>query len=202
MDNKNPDYEIEQYWLLLKDSMINFYKQTQCNSRPIRDWSNYLNLLQKEKLYTEIEMNIRNYISLFAIDVLRNVNLYHLDILKTNIKRWNKLSCNYDFSKIIGKKYYNIIFLLIDIFNNLEKKIPINLFTKIYTEIELILIYEDFTHLVDLAIEYNIPTVLDKIWSFTNINSHLIKKYKVDKNILKNKYSGAKLIKLLKSDNM
>jgi hypothetical protein len=198
------DYEIEQYWFLLKDSMINFYTLTNFTTRPIKDWSNYLNILQKDKLYTEIEINIQNYISLFAIDVLRNVNSYHLDILKTNIKRWNKLSSNsnFNFSKTTEKKYYNIIFLLIDIFNNLEKKLPINLFTKIYTEIELILIYEDFNHLVDLAIEYNIPSVLDKIWSFANINSHLIKKYKIDKNILKNKYSGTKLIKLLKLDNM
>ena len=46
----NPDYEIEQYWFGLKQSMINFYHDKKIN-RPIELWSENLNELQKNKQY-------------------------------------------------------------------------------------------------------------------------------------------------------
>ena len=83
---EKPDFEIEQFWLGLKDSMINFYFD-KIIKRPIFNWSNKLNLLQKEEKYNEIEMNIRNYISLYGIDLMRKNDSYHFGILKTNIKK-------------------------------------------------------------------------------------------------------------------
>ena len=61
--DKNVDYEIEQFWLGFKVSMINFYEtQTQSN-RPIQQWSDHLIMLQKIKNYEGIEECIVKYIS-------------------------------------------------------------------------------------------------------------------------------------------
>ena len=55
--------------------MINFYSETKIN-RPLNLWSNNLNELQKEKQYNKIEENIRDYISLYAIDLIKSMNKY------------------------------------------------------------------------------------------------------------------------------
>ena len=43
-----PDYELEEFYLSFKQSMINFYKH-HTFTRPINDWSNRLNDLQSKK---------------------------------------------------------------------------------------------------------------------------------------------------------
>ena len=55
----NVDYEIEHFWLGLKSSMINFYKNKNLN-RPIQLWSNHLNSLQEAKLYDKIYFTLCN----------------------------------------------------------------------------------------------------------------------------------------------
>ena len=43
------DYEIEQFWLQFKCSIINFYeKNNNLLTRPINKWSNHLNILQSK----------------------------------------------------------------------------------------------------------------------------------------------------------
>ena len=72
--------------------MNNFYNETNASicknlniNRPINYWSDNLNNLQKNKDYQHIEINIRDYMSLYAIDLLRHNALYHIKILITNI---------------------------------------------------------------------------------------------------------------------
>ena len=77
------DFEIEQFWLGFKNSMINFYKSKSVN-RPINEWSNYLNNLQFNKKYELIEHCITKYISLYAIDLMRANDYYSINILNTN----------------------------------------------------------------------------------------------------------------------
>ena len=119
----NPDHEIEQFWYSFKKSMENFYYSLNNNiglDRPIKIWSNNLNCLQKEKKYEEIENYIIEYISLYAIDIMRKGDNYNGRILFTNIKRWNKLSKKYKIgineNNGINVNYYNIVFLLFDIY--------------------------------------------------------------------------------------
>jgi hypothetical protein len=188
---QKPDYEIEQLWLGLKQSMINFYGNK--NIRPINYWSDKLNSLQKEENYKDIEKNIINYISLFGIDVMKNRDEYTLNILKSNIKRWNKISNHYDFIKC-KDNYYNIIFLLIDIFENLRKKLPFDKFDIIYQQIELIIIYNDFEDLIRLSIIHNIGKVIDKLNLYIDVESIINKMYKI---ILPKKISGDKIIKII-----
>jgi hypothetical protein len=171
----NPDYEIEQYWLGLKKSMINFYENKNY-SRPIIAWSNNLNKLQKLKKYELIEDNIKNYISLYAIDLIKSVDMYHSRILKTNIKRWNKISNKYNFNIISTTQ--NIIFVLFLIYIELtEKNVDSNILN-IFYEIELTILYKNYNSLIKYCVENNKPTILEKLNKIIDI-----------KNILKNIYN-------------
>lgn len=189
----NNDYNIEQFWLRFKDSMDNFYLN-QISKRPISKWSSNLNKFQKEKKYEEIEKNIRNYITLYGIDLMKHMEIYHLGILKTNIKRWNIISNKYNFSKKETKKYYNIIFLLIDIYQKLYEKIPKNDLIDFSTEIELLIIYEDFNNLIDICINYKLSSILDKLSNYIDIYNLINQKYNLN---LKYNTSGRKILQLI-----
>lgn len=101
----DPDYYIELFWYNFKESMINFYSLYINSSSPvyaernnINIWSNNLNKLKSDKKYSDIENNIRNYISLYSLDLIKySDTIYHDSILVSNIKRWNKISNTFKF---------------------------------------------------------------------------------------------------------
>ena len=190
----NPDHDIEQFWIYLKKSMNNFYINIDFK-RPIIEWSNNLNNHQKEKKYELIEKCIKNYISLYGIDLIKYQSSYNISILKTNIKRWNIIAIKYNFNEK-SNKYFNIIFLLIDIYNKLNEKLSNVEFKKFCSEIELLLIYKDFSYLLDLCIKYNMISVLDKINKYIDIVPYFNEKYNInlDKNI-----SGSKIFNYIKN---
>jgi hypothetical protein len=188
-----PDYEIEEFWYGLKNSMNNFYTNKTLK-RPISKWSDYLNEFQKKEKYEDIEKNIRNYISLYGIDVIRHMEIYHLSILKTNIKRWNNISQKYGFIKKDTKKYYNIIFFLIDIYEKLDEKLLNNDLIEFVSQIELLIIYEDFSNLVDLCIKYKLVSILDKLSNYINLIELINNKYNLN---IKFNTSGRKILKII-----
>ena len=210
--NKPEDYFIEQFWLDFKKSMTNFYTEINGSnkniiSRPINYWSNKLNELQKNKEYNLIESNIRNYMSLYAIDLLRTFALYHMGILITNIKRWNTISnkkfeMHYESKLKSEPRFINIVFLLIDIFNTLTNKC-----TKdndelklIFSMVELFIINEDLSSIIDYAVKHNKPSIIDNINLFeSELNQIKTIKYIEDKyNIqLSPKMSAKKFINKL-----
>ncbi len=176
MENK-PDYFIEEFWYSFKGSMKNFYRNKTLQ-RPIDLWSSQLNILQKKEKYGKIENKIRNYISLYAIDLMRDMDNYQMGILITNIKRWNKISNNYNFSDS-ESEYHNIIFLLVDIYKTLMYKIDDKM-KNIFLQVELIIINRDFTQLIIYAIENNKPSILEKISKFCDINDIITDLFDVD----------------------
>jgi hypothetical protein len=188
MDEK-PDYYIEEFWLNFKDSMINFYQKKHI-TRPIRYWSSELNKLQQLKLYDEIQNKIRNYISLYAIDLMKDNNKYNTDILITNIKRWNKIADKYNFEKE-DSFYHNIIFLLLDIYKILMYDFNVNVGI-IFSQVELFILYQDFSSLIDVAIENKKEGILDKLNKFTNINKYIEQKYSIK---LDDHISGKKILR-------
>lgn len=97
MNNNNPDYHIEQFWLHFKTSMQNFYDSFGGKLKPrnLEKWSMILNDLQHKKKYKKIERLIRDYMICYGIDVMRCGSTYHIGILGTNIKRWDKLTTQY-----------------------------------------------------------------------------------------------------------
>ena len=191
-----PDYEIEQFWFGLKNSMNNFYEQKNILNRPIKLWSTNLNNLQKKEKYDMIEKNIRNYISLYGIDVMKTNEMYHFGILKTNIKRWNKISKHYNFIKLDSKKYYNIIFFIIDIYETLYNKLDKLELLIFSSEIELLIIYEDFNYLIDICIKYELPSIIEKVSKYINVNDLLNEKFNLN---LKYKTSGKKIFDMIKN---
>lgn len=196
MDKSQPDYHIELYWYGLKRSMDNFYKHYKIK-RPINKWSLKLNKLQKDGSYEEIENTIRNYIGLYAIDLMRfDNNGADCKILYTNIKRWNKIS---HFQLDIERKddkYHNIIFLLFDIYHSLIIKSNINKekLLSIFESVELILVYQDYTDLIKFAVDNKISSTLDKLQKSIDIDVWIKKIYKIDKVP---KMKSQKLVKYL-----
>lgn len=188
-----PDYYIEKFWLDLKVTMKNFYEQNNIkNERPINLWSFELNTLQKKGDYNTIQNNIRNYMSLYAIDLMKFNDLYHTSILITNIKRWDKLSTKYNFEQS-ESKYHNIIFLLLDIYNCIMDYSNIEL-SNIFKQVELFIIYEDFSCLIKYAICNNKANIIDKLNSYKNINDFIKNNYNIEFN---DNMSGKKILKLL-----
>jgi hypothetical protein len=191
MSNK-PDFLIEDFWLSFKKSMVNFY-ENKSYKRPIQFWSSELNRLQNKQKYELIENNIRNYISLYAIDLMKYNNTYNTDILITNVKRWNKISKKYNFDKS-DSMYHNIIFLLLDIYKILMFELD-NKIKNLFSQVELFIIYQDFSTLIDYSIEKNKDSIIDKLNNFTKINNLIKEKYDID---IDQHTSGKKIIKLIK----
>ena len=190
MNDNKPDFLIETFWLDLKNSMINFYEHSKVK-RPINIWSVKLNIFQKNEKYDKIEKNIRDFISLYAIDVIRKRNGYHMGILITNIKRWNKLSTKYNFCSDEKVKYFNIIFLLIDLFDNINT-FNDNIKNEIFDQIELFILYDDLTIIIKYSIQYKKANILDKIREFTDLTQIIKEKYNID---LPENISGKKLLR-------
>lgn len=200
MNINNPDYDIEEFWLGFKQSMENFYKSFNITSRPIQIWSKNLNNFQKNKKYLEIEECILNYISLYAIDIMKSMNGYHMNILESNVKRWNKLSNKFSFNNS-NIKYHNIIFLLIDIYtSSYSKHLSDNTssdFSNIFSQVELFIIYQDFTNLIEFSINNNNPSIIEKLQKFTDIKKNIKNIYQID--IPDNMNAGKKIINLIKN---
>jgi hypothetical protein len=201
----NPDHNIEQYWLDFKQSMINFYNTHYMPPRPYTVWSTNLNKLQQESKYDIIETSIRDYISLYAIDVLRFQSNYHMGILVTNIKRWNELSTKYNFNS--PEKYVNMIFLLIDIYNTLTNKCTFidDDIKSLFSMIELYILYDNFNVLIDYSIMHKKQSMLDKIRLYCDqyfvfdMYGYIETKYNISIN---NNMSGKKILLLINLKNI
>ena len=192
----NPDYIIEIFWLDFKQSMINFYQSTKTQPRPIKYWSDDMNILQSLKQYMEIESNINNYIILYTLDVMKSQSLYSMSILSTNIKRWEILiDKNNTFSK-------NIAYILFDIYFYLLKKSTLDTETNeihiLFSKFELFIINNDYNELIRYSVESNKPGILDKLKQTIDISKYIMELYKI--NINKNTL-GKKIINMIKTEN-
>jgi hypothetical protein len=160
------DYKLEEFYLNFKQSMVNFYiKHT--FKRPIDDWSARLNKLQSFKNYKEIHKVITKIISLYAIDLMRVCDYYNAGILDTNIKRFNRITINIDNLEKIDNDS-NIVFVLFNIFKSLLKTQPIDEIKKLFNQLELYLIYEDYTKLITYSVKRNKLSILDKLFKYSN----------------------------------
>ena len=162
----NPDYEIECYWLNFKQSMLNFYQTHKLLQRPIDKWSTSLNTLQALKQYSAIEKAIINYLTLYGIDVLRICDQYYINILITNLKRWDKIATT---NKFYGVEKNLVIILLEIAFALLKSGVDI-VNIGLFSDVELLLIYEDFSALIEFALIHNKISVLDKLLDYNKLN--------------------------------
>lgn len=193
----NIDYEVEQFYLIFKDSMNNFYK-LQSFSRPLLLWSNILNDYQKKKQYDKILKKIKEIISLYSLDLMKVTSGYHIDILMTNIKRWNKVAPRYKIEFYNdSNNNTNIIFLLLDIFASLVQRVDDEEFINLFKQVELYLIYNDFTNLIEYSIKYSKLSILDKLQKYdVNVLETIKEMYNLDINC-NTVISSRKLIKII-----
>lgn len=194
----NVDYDIEQFWLGFKVNIEKFYEDKNIN-RPIKQWSDNLNALQKHNKYEEIEHSITRYISLYALDLMRANDSYNINILTTNIKRWDRISNKY---KIFDKnKDYNqgcnLITTLLYIYNIMNEKGKPD--QGIFDQIELFLIFGDFSKLIKHSYDSAMPSIIDKL---LNYDITIFNQVKQVFNLEEDKIyplSGTKLFKFIKN---
>ena len=195
-NNISPDYEIEQFWIQFKTAMNNFYNQfNNIGKRNIYKWSNNLNELQFEKKYDLIERYIMDYITLYGLDIIKSGNNYHLQILNTNIKRWNIISKKY---KIFNNnKYKNIFYTCLEICINLSKK-KID-FTELFEDIELIVINKNINDIINYAIINNKTFIIDKFIQFDRnlVYNSITQLYNINSNLDKKTFTSKSLLKFL-----
>ena len=169
MSDKAIDHELEEFYLTFKQSMINFYKRHSF-SRPITGWSERLNHLQNKKKYDKIQKLIVKIISLYAIDLMRTCDGYNAGILETNIKRFNRICKNInaleDTVELI-KYDSNIVFLLFDIFRSVINTVGIDELRPLFVQVELYLLHEDYTPLIEYAMNNNKLNILDKLFKYS-----------------------------------
>ena len=95
---------------------------------------------------------------------MRSNDKYHCRILTTNIKRWDKISNKYKISPKTDNKYHNLVFALLDIYTSLiNSHIDVS---NVFSQIELFLLYSDFTSLIRLAIGHNKSGILEKLFNY------------------------------------
>lgn len=198
--NNKPDYELEEFYLSFKQSMINFYKHHSF-TRPINDWSNRLNDLQEKKDYYKIHKLIQKIISLYAIDLMRVCDTYNAGILETNIKRFNRISDTLDGMEHINYDS-NIVFVLFNIFKTLLKSQSIDEIKELFNQIDLYLIYEDYTKLITYSVDNNKLSILDKLFKYSQeILLQAISIYNISLNCIQfsnnNVISAKKFVELI-----
>lgn len=188
-----PDHDIEQFWLSFKQSMVNFYALKVIPSRDINSWSTTLNQLQSAERYSRIEKQIYNYITLYGLDLLRSGLRYHISILITNIRRWDKLSAQH---KILQSNHEdNIVTILLEIAASFIKSGTE--FDGLFNDIELYLIHDDYTKLIGYALKYRKPAILDRLikYNYYAVGESIIELTGDDfSDLLAAKISGKKLL--------
>ena len=194
MNQSEDDYELEEFYNGFKTSMKNFYRSHTFN-RPIEIWSERLNNFKKKEEYSNLQKLIIKIISLYAIDIMRVGDIYNGGILITNIKRFNRITIKNTKLDTINFET-NIVFLLLNIFTILSKKDNTN-YLVIFNQVELYIIYEDFTNLIEYSVSNNIPSILDKLFNYSNqIFNLACSLYDVNTT---NKLSARKFINLIKN---
>ena len=113
LNPEDPDYQIEYFWYGLKHSMFNFYSRFKLPYGHIHEWSNVLNEMKSGKQYDKIEINIRDYIAKYAFDITKyDESTYHSMILMSNIKRWNKISNQFNFLSSVEHNKMILLFMI------------------------------------------------------------------------------------------
>jgi hypothetical protein len=218
MENYNinimdPDYEIELFWYSFKESMYNFYNLLNNNisehrnnnisehrNNNIFEWSKELNFLKQQKKYDDIQLNIKKYMSIYALDLITYSDLlYHDSIFVANIRRWNKITNNYillNNSEIIEDKKIKFFFIFFSLKQHNISIADINKL-KNYDKIFIDNNYDDF---IIYSLENNKPKILELLKDINskklendikrllpkfkfNINSKMVKNCQKYKNI-------------------
>jgi hypothetical protein len=203
MNQNDPDYHIEMFWLGFKQSMINLYQHINMKYDHIQKWSDTLNMLKANKEYLEIEKNIRDYISYYVFDMIISIYnhgmlSYHANILISNMKRWNRISNMFNFKVSIYSKILIIFMICLEIKQLGKYEIIEKIFLKKNIKVSDILTNDNIIHtFIEFAILNNKSRILNLLKKIPNYNiiDDIRKLY--PNIILYNNMKATKLIKLL-----
>jgi hypothetical protein len=200
MNPNDPDYIIELYWFGFKNSMINFYNTIKgyiANDDHIILWSHTLNNYKSAKDYKNIELSIREYMSVYAFDLIKYSKSEHSDnIFIKNIKRWNEISDAFNFEKSIKHTKIIILFMIylqikvIGHIDFLDRLMPIE---KIIEDCN----YDEF---IIYSITNNKPSVLELVKKFPEYNIYENIKRLYPTITIQNNLSSVKIIQSIKKN--
>ena len=167
----DPDFHIEEFWYGFKQSMINFYISIGQPHDMIITLSSQLNELKRQKKYDEIELNIRECIASYSFNLAKYTKtIYYDEILLTNIKRWNKISNQFNFNQ---SKEHNKIFLIFLIYFELKKDANAQDFLSKLKPIEELIKTDDFNEIIIFAVQNEKTKILELLKDLPNYDIFL-----------------------------
>ena len=194
---EDPDYELELFWSTYKCSLENFYNNHSKFIRPLKYWYSELNFYKRKCNYDIIQKKILDYLTLHMIDVIKSMDPYHSQILKTNFNRYIKLCEKIKFHNFVDeivrldtifRIYYSIV----------SKREISNIEIQIFSQIELFIFYDDFNLLIKYAVDNNCPNIIDNLSKIIDTHSFIEDYYDVE---LDSYIKGKKIINLIKLKN-
>ena len=120
---------------------------------------------------------------------------YHINILSTNIKRWDKICLKNKIYCPRKDKYINLTFVLLNIYEYLMEKYDTSEFRHIFQEIELILVFNNYDKLLEYAFKTKSPSIIDKLLDYDNTIIEAINK--LNNSNINYPIKGKKIFKIL-----
>lgn len=192
---EDPDYELELFWSTYKCSLENFYRSYKQFKRPLRYWYDELNFYKKKCNYDIIQKKIFDYLTLHMIDVIKSMDLYHSQILKTNFNRYIKLCEKIKFHNFVDEVIrLDVIFRIY--YSIVNKKDVSDIEIQIFSQIELFIFYNDFNLLIKYAIQNNKASILDNLIKIIDLHSLINDLYDIN---LPKLTKGKKILNLISS---
>ena len=192
---EDPDYELELFWSTYKCSLENFYRSYKQFKRPLRYWYDELNFYKRKCNYDIIQKKIFDYLTLHMIDVIKSMDLYHSQILKTNFNRYIKLCEKIKFYNFVDEVIrLDVIFRIY--YSIVNKKDVSDIEIQIFSQIELFIFYNDFNLLIKYAIQNNKASILDNLIKIIDLHSLITDLYDIN---LPKLTKGKKILNLISS---
>lgn len=194
---EDPDYELELFWSTYKCSLENFYIGYKQYKRPLKYWYDELNFNKRKCNYSIIQKKIFDYLTLHMIDVIKSMDLYYSQILKTNFNRYIKLCEKIKFHNFVDEVIrLDVIFRIY--YSIVTKKNVSDIEMQIFSQIELFIFYDDFNLLIKYAIDNNCPNIIDNLSKIVDTHSFIKDYYDIE---LESYIKGKKIINLIKLKN-
>lgn len=171
LNTNDPDFHIEEFWYGFKQSMINFYVSIGQPYDMVTRLSHQLNELKRLKKYDEIELNIRECMSIYSFSLAKYTKtIYYDEILLTNIKRWNKISNRFNFNQ---SKEHNKIFLIFLIYFELKKDTNAHEFLSNLDPIDELIKMNNFSEIIIFAVQNDKTKILELLKELPNFDLFL-----------------------------
>ena len=191
LNKEDPDYELEIFWFTYKCCFNNFYQKYSYFDTDTDIWCKELNLLKNEKNYDLIQKKIADYLLFQSCDVIKSMDYYHLQILKTNINRYIKLCEKVKFYIFTTELSIidNIIRIYLCILKGILKRNDYYIFDNIYS----ILLDNNYDSLIKYAFKNKKGVILDRLRNIKDIREDI---YRIFNLNLESVTSGKKILNL------